>query len=658
MKKKLTCKKLLSLLLALVMTSALAAPAFAADGGENQDAPLWFLWLDEDWETGEREVFLRDRDMGYSDYIQAQPGWPSYGILGTGDCPRGDGSFDLSKFTPVDPKKVNVPAGLTLNTDVPAKKGAKWSQYYFEISSTVRDKELRITFEDARLFVNTGLPDLSVYTAPRASWDTWAGNNEFPYNPIMDNVYYIISTHTDEANGRHLTGLTLTSSPGDGARNELVNMTKISDDVYQVELKPEALKEERFHISAEADWIDADGNEYTDHGCFFGDFYAWQPLLTSGTAAAWDAAQGQTLSTYSSVADKLSTSITMKAGVDTTAYIYTTWLIDPEDGRSLDWRVFYVNSDAQLFFSTSDDLTITRDKTDRSKFTLNASKPGTYEIFWAFPVIDTIYHADGKPYTQAERDAFEQRILWQPVDGGFMVTEDWEIKDGQYVNKNGEPVGENDYVPFEEKFPGETYTVVLQDQEVMRLTVNVTPAEPTFTDVKTGDWFYNDVEWISAQKTMGGTSPTTFEPYARVTREMVPTVLHRLAGSPVAGAPSAFTDVKAGWYQDAVNWAASVKVVTGESPTSFGVGKAITREQLAAMLYRFAKDQGCDVSAKGDLSVFSDQAKVSDGWGVEAMEWAVGAKIINGSDGRLNPQGTATRAELAVMLARFCRDVL
>ena len=69
MKKKLTCKK--------------------------QDAPLWFLWLDEDWETGEREVFLRDRDMGYSDYIQAQPGWPSYGILGTGDCPREDGSFDL-----------------------------------------------------------------------------------------------------------------------------------------------------------------------------------------------------------------------------------------------------------------------------------------------------------------------------------------------------------------------------------------------------------------------------------------------------------------------------------------------------------------------------------------------------------------------------------
>ena len=653
MKKKQTCKKLLSLLLALVMASALAAPAFADEGGEHQDpAPLWFLWLDEDWESGDRELYLRDRDLGYSEYIELQAGWPSYGILGTGDCRRENGSFDISKFTPVDPKKVTVPSGVTINTDVTPRSGAKWSQYYFEINTTQRDKKLEVTFGDAVLTVDTCLPSLGVYTAPQASWDAWAGPYEFKYNPLQGSTWYIISPHTDEANGRHLVDLTLNSAPD----NKLVDLTKVSDSVYQVELKPEALKRENFHIEVDMSWTFEDNEPWTEEGGYIGDFNAWRPILASDTALM-DATQPQTFPTYGSVKDKLSSSITMKAGVDTTAYLYSTWLIDPEEGENRDWRVHYVPTEFQAFYSNSDDLTITRDKTDRSKFTLNASKPGTYEIFWAFPVIDTIYHADGKPYTEAEREAFEERILWQPVDGGFMVTEDWEIKGGQYVNKDGEPVGDSDYVPFEEMFPGETYTTALQDQGTIRLTVNVTPAEPTFTDVKTSDWFYNDVEWIAAQKTMGGTSPTTFEPYARVTREMVPTVLHRLAGSPAAGAPSGFTDVKSGWYQDAVNWAAGAKVVNGETSATFGVGKAITREELAVMLYRFAKDQNCDVSAKGDLSAFADQSSVSD-WAKAELEWAVGAKIVNGSDGKLNPQGTATRAELAAMLARFCRDVL
>lgn len=649
MKKKQTCKKLLSLLLALVMASALAAPAFADEDGEHQDpAPLWFLWLDEDWESGDRELYLRDRDLGYSEYIELQAGWPSYGILGTGDCRRENGSFDISKFTPVDPKKVTVPSGVTINTDVIPRKGAKWGQYYFEINTTQRDKKLEVTSGDAVLTVDTCLPHLGVYTAPQASWNTWAGPYEFKYNPLQGSTWYIISPHTDEANGRHLVDLTLNSAPD----NKLVDMTKVSDSVYKVELKPEALKRRDFHLEVDMSWTFEDNEPWTEEGRYIGDFNAWRPILASDTALM-DATQPQTFPTYGSVKDKLSSSITMKAGVDTTAYLYSTWLIDPEEGQNLDWRVHYIPSDVQVFYSNSDDLTITRDEKDYSKFTFSASKPGTYGIFWGYKTLETIYHADGKPYTQAERDAFEEKILWNPNGGDLLVCDDWEFDE-----EAGDYILHSDYVAFEEMFPGESYKLSEPiDQGVFRLTVNVTPAEPTFTDVKTSDWFYNDVEWIAAQKTMGGTSPTTFEPYARVTREMVPTVLHRLAGSPAAGAPSGFTDVKSGWYQDAVNWAAGAKVVNGETSATFGVGKAITREELAVMLYRFAKDQNCDVSAKGDLSAFADQSSVSD-WAKAELEWAVGAKIVNGSDGKLNPQGTATRAELAAMLARFCRDVL
>lgn len=109
-------------------------------------------------------------------------------------------------------------------------------------------------------------------------------------------------------------------------------------------------------------------------------------------------------------------------------------------------------------------------------------------------------------------------------------------------------------------------------------------------------------------------------------------------------------------YTDAVNWAASKGIVKGYSDTVFAPNDTVTREQLATILYRYAESKGYDVSAKGDLTAFTDGAKTSS-WAAEAMEWAVGSGLLTGKDGgKLDPTGTATRAEIATILMRFAEN--
>ena len=187
-------------------------------------------------------------------------------------------------------------------------------------------------------------------------------------------------------------------------------------------------------------------------------------------------------------------------------------------------------------------------------------------------------------------------------------------------------------------------------------TKDDTPVETglPFTDVKSGDWFYEAVKYVYDNKLMDGTSSTTFAPFMTTNRAMVVTILWRLEGQPEADATLSFTDVGSGvWYTDAVNWAASKGIVKGYSDTVFAPNDTVTREQLATILYRYAESKGYDVSAKGDLTTFTDGAKTSS-WAAEAMEWAVGSKLLSGKGGNvLDPTGTATRAEVATILMRF-----
>lgn len=180
-----------------------------------------------------------------------------------------------------------------------------------------------------------------------------------------------------------------------------------------------------------------------------------------------------------------------------------------------------------------------------------------------------------------------------------------------------------------------------------------------FGDVKTADWFYNDVKYVYEKGMMAGTAADVFAPNATTTRAMIVTILYRLEGSPAVTGTSAFVDVPVGqWYTDAVNWAAANQIVKGTSATTFAPNDSITREQMAAILYRYAQYKGYDVTKKADLSGYSDNGQVS-AYAKDALAWANAAKLINGvTNTTLAPQGNATRAQVSAILHRFCDGVV
>ena len=175
-----------------------------------------------------------------------------------------------------------------------------------------------------------------------------------------------------------------------------------------------------------------------------------------------------------------------------------------------------------------------------------------------------------------------------------------------------------------------------------------------FTDISEKDWFYGDVMFVYENGLMLGTSKPLFSPHGTVMRGMMATILWRMEGSPVPKGKNSFTDVEAGkWYADAITWTAENGIFAGYGKDKFGPDDPITREQLAAIFYRYADYKGYDLTVKGDLDKFKDADKITD-YAKTAMQWAVGSGLVKGKSGNLlDPQGTATRAEIAAMLHRF-----
>ena len=176
-----------------------------------------------------------------------------------------------------------------------------------------------------------------------------------------------------------------------------------------------------------------------------------------------------------------------------------------------------------------------------------------------------------------------------------------------------------------------------------------------FEDVTIADWFYDDVMFVCGRGVMQGVSATRFGPHLTATRAMMATILWRMEGSPAPTAEARFTDVRSGqWYSEAVAWTAQSGVYTGYADGSFRPNDSITREQLAAILYRYAKYKGVDVSVGEDTNILSyaDAAEISD-YAFPAMQWACGAGVMQGSNGNLLPRGRATRAQIAAMLHRY-----
>ena len=206
-----------------------------------------------------------------------------------------------------------------------------------------------------------------------------------------------------------------------------------------------------------------------------------------------------------------------------------------------------------------------------------------------------------------------------------------------------------------------TYTFTMPNGQVTVKATFVETEEPApampFTDVKEGDWFYEEVLYAYENGLMNGVGDNRFAPNSATTRGMLVTILYRLEGEPAVTGEAGFDDVAAGqWYTDAVIWAAANDIVNGIGDNQFGPENTLTREQLVTMLYRYAQNKGYDVTASADLSGYPDAGQIQS-WAQEAMTWAVAEGIVEGMDGNLNPAGHATRAQIATILMRFCEGV-
>ena len=203
-----------------------------------------------------------------------------------------------------------------------------------------------------------------------------------------------------------------------------------------------------------------------------------------------------------------------------------------------------------------------------------------------------------------------------------------------------------------------TFTMPAGRVTVEASFAKIAPEPLPFGDVDDGDWFADAVRFVYANGMMNGVSETDFAPHAATSRSMIVTILYRMEGEPVVDYAMDFTDVASdAYYTEAVRWAASKGIVGGYGNGLFGANDDVTREQLAAILYRYAACQGYDVSQRADLSGFGDASSIS-GYAQEALSWAHAQGLVLGfEDGSLRPQGTASRAQIAAVLMRFLAAV-
>ena len=315
------------------------------------------------------------------------------------------------------------------------------------------------------------------------------------------------------------------------------------------------------------------------------------------------------------------------------------------------WKDETAGEDAETFkagadyLMGSDDVTLTAQWNKRNSGGAPAGGGGAAATEYAV----TVKSADNGTVAVSPKNAEKGdtvTVTVTPDEGYVLASLTVTDKDGDKVSTTK---GEDGKYTF--KMPASAVTVEAVFAE------EGTVSELPFEDVKVEQWFYDAVKYVYDNEMMNGVSATEFAPDASLTRGTIARVLFNLEGA-ASGAAATFDDVPAdAWFADAVNWAAANDIVTGYGDGTFGPDNNITREQMATILYRYAQFKGYDVSAKGDLSAFTDGADVSE-WAKDALSWCVGVKLINGRDnGTVDALGTATRAEIAQIFMNFCENI-
>lgn len=624
--KKLT--KLLALALAVMLLLSTAALAADSTGEEEAPKELWYQWLNWD------------------DPVTIQDEWPNNGIGATpgdefrvmfGTCEWNDkGEPD---FTPIPADKLVVSEGVTIKSLAnQAASNDKNKDCY--VSLTVGDlwnkewnKTYTVSYEDYTIEIAVELPDVGFYSAPEATTDTYLNWWLFGTASGAENEsIYFISRATDETHGRHVTDVALNK---DDEENKNFSLEKVNDNVYKLtricdinihELRP----------MLDVTWQEAEGGNpdpYTEQRDFFG----W--AQSSMTVSEKEYERRTPIDELKGV---VSSEITLQAGESKEVYVGMDYF-DEELGK---WVANWTN--AGLVEASDSALTVTQDTSVQysPKVTLRCDVPGTYTInlrqnaYW-HPDYETmtLYHANGKEYTAAERQTFDENTGWGWNEDREMVI---YYKDGEEYE---------DGILLAEAFPGDTVEWnFTRDPDNYPITVTVTgeAPKPAFTDVKTGDWYAPAVSYANGKGYMSGSSATTFNPAGRIKGSELAQILYNKEGKPAAAEGAAFQGVTDQWYASAILWAAGKGIIADTGDAAVVPTADLTREQIALMLYNYMGKP----EAKGDLTAFTDVAKVS-AWAKDAMAWAVGEGVLKGSDRALNPTGTATRAETAQILMNF-----
>ena len=374
--------------------------------------------------------------------------------------------------------------------------------------------------------------------------------------------------------------------------------------------------------------------------------YSYYPSLEAAQAAAQP---GDTITEVNATSGEKKYTVTLDyADGDTKDSVYTvtegTELTLPTPSRSgYTFEGWYDGSSR-----VSSPYKVTKDVILTAEWDYNGSSSSSGSTRYTVSVEDTDNGSVKVSPTRASKGS-TVTVTVKPDEG-------YELDELTVTDKNGDSVkltdkGDGKYT-F--KMPASKVTV-----EAVFTAVEPEPEGLPFTDVTSGDWFYDAVAYVYDKGMMEGTTDTTFAPAMNLTRSMIAQVLYNLEERPEAPGAAGFPDVAAGaWYADAVNWAAARGIVKGYDTGAFGPEDSVTREQLAAILYRYAQAKGYDTT-QGGMAVreFSDSASISD-WAQEAMAWAVNAQVLSGKgNGVLDPQGTATRAEVAQMLMNFVEHV-
>ena len=295
------------------------------------------------------------------------------------------------------------------------------------------------------------------------------------------------------------------------------------------------------------------------------------------------------------------------------------------------------------------EVTVTEDITFTAVWESNSTGGGTVVKRYDITLADTDNGTITATHKRASKNS-TVTITATPDEGYVVDAVTVTEKDGDKVE-----VTKKDDNKYTFKMPASDVTV--------KATFKVAPTEPEqpsglpFTDVAKDAWYFPAVEYVFNNGLMNGTTATTFAPNVELNRAMMAAVLYNMEGGPACDKSGLFSDVADGkWYTDAVNWAASNNIVSGMPDGTYAPDQALTREQMASILYRYAEYKGIDVSARADLSTFTDGTTVSP-WAQDVVQWAVAEKLMSGNGNELQPKGTATRAQVATVLMNYCENV-